>query len=419
MKIKSIRGFHDILPENIRRWHFIEDAAKRVFQLYGFSEIRIPVLEFTDVFARSLGTTTDIVEKEMYTFEDRDGSSLTLRPEGTAGVVRAYIEDSMHAKSAISKLYYTGMMFRHERPQKGRFRGFYQIGAELIGPKEPESDAELITMLWRFFEEISLTPYLTLEISSLGDDTCRPAYKEKLIDFFKPHTDELCEICQRRLKANPLRILDCKEKKCKEMAEDAPSMLDNLSDECEDHFNAVKENLTAANIPFVINPKIVRGLDYYTKTVFEITTDELGSQNAVAAGGRYDGLVKELGGPDTAAVGFAMGIERIVLLQEKAIPQGFAKELDVFIAHMGEDSRKAAFKLAFELRKNDVSVEMEYAEKSLKSQMKRADKLDANFTFIIGDEELAKGVVKVRDMKQSSEEDIEINQILQITDRFR
>ena len=418
MKIKSIRGFHDILPESIRRWHFIEDTARHIFELYGFSEIRIPVLEFTDVFARSLGTTTDIVEKEMYTFEDRDGSSLTLRPEGTAGVVRAYIEDSMHAKSSISKLYYTGMMFRHERPQKGRFRGFYQIGAELIGPEEPESDAELITMLWRFFEETGLTQFLTLEISSLGDQNCRPAYKEKLISFFSPKKDDLCENCQRRLHSNPLRILDCKEKKCKEIAEDAPSMLDNLCQECEAHFNTVKDNLTSAQIPFVINPKIVRGLDYYTRTVFEITTDELGSQNAVAAGGRYDGLVAELGGPDTAAVGFAMGIERIVLLHEKAMPEGFPKEVDVFIAHLGDQARQAAFPLAFELRKKGVSVEMEYAGKSLKSQMKRSDKLGASYTFIMGEDELKNGVVKVRNMRESSEEDIKIDEIIKNSQNF-
>ncbi len=419
MKIKSIRGFHDILPESIRRWHFIEDAARRIFELYGFSEIRIPVLEFTDVFARSLGTTTDIVEKEMYTFEDRDGSSLTLRPEGTAGVVRAYIEDSMHAKSGISKLYYTGMMFRHERPQKGRFRGFYQIGAELIGPQEPASDAELVTMLWRFFEETELTQFLELEISSLGDQNCRPQYKEKLVEYFTPQKNDLCENCQRRLQANPLRILDCKEKKCKEIAAEAPSMLDNLCQECENHFNAVKENLTAVGVPFVINPKIVRGLDYYTRTVFEVTTQELGSQNAVAAGGRYDGLVEELGGPDIAAVGFAMGIERIVLLQEKAIPKGFPKKVDVFIAHLGDEARKAAFPLAIELRQKDVSVEMDYGNKSLKSQMKRADKLGAGFTFILGEEELEKGVVKVRNMNESSEEDIKINEVVDAYQKFK
>lgn len=419
MKIKLIRGFHDILPDTIKRWHYIEDAAKHIFELYGFSEIRIPVLEFTDVFARSLGTTTDIVEKEMYTFTDRDGSSLTLRPEGTAGVVRAYIEDSMHAKSGISKLYYTGMMFRHERPQKGRFRGFYQIGAELIGPEEPSSDAELIAMLWKFFEQIDLTQFLELEISSLGDQNCRPQYKENLVKFFIPHKDDLCEDCQRRLEVNPLRILDCKQTKCKEIAADAPSMLDNLCEDCESHFNSVKEDLNSVGIPFSINPKIVRGLDYYSRTVFEVTTQELGSQNAVAAGGRYDGLVKELGGPETAAVGFAMGIERIVLLQEKALPQGFKKNVDIFIAHIGDGAKKAAFPLAINLRNNGLSVEMDYASKSLKSQMKRADKLGANYTFIIGDEELEQSVVKVRNMNESTEEDIPFEELKNQAERFK
>ncbi len=297
MEVRSIRGFHDILPEEIRRWHYIEEKAKTVFELYGFSEIRIPVIEFTEIFSRSLGTTTDIVEKEMYTFEDRDGSSLTLRPEGTAGVVRAFIENSMWAKSPVTKLYYGGMMFRHERPQKGRYRGFYQIGAEIFGPEEPSSDAELIAMVWRLFEEIGITEYLKLELSSLGDKNCRPQYKEKLTAYFTPQRGELCEDCRRRLETNPLRILDCKEKGCREIAERAPKMIDNLCADCTRHFDEVKENLESVGVPFVINPKIVRGLDYYTRTVFEITTEELGSQNAVAAGGRYDGLVEELGGP--------------------------------------------------------------------------------------------------------------------------
>lgn len=419
MKVRSIRGFHDILPENIKRWHHIEEKAKTIFELYGFSEIRIPAIEFTDVFARSLGTTTDIVEKEMYTFTDRDGSSLTLRPEGTAGVVRSYIENSMYTKSPTAKLYYLGMMFRHERPQKGRFRGFYQIGAELMGPQDPPSDAELIAMLWRFFDAIELTPHLTLELSSLGDGNCRPQYKEKLVEYFIPNYGELCEDCKRRLEANPLRILDCKQKNCKEIAHGAPSMIDNLCGECEDHFTEVKSMLDDTNVPYTINPKIVRGLDYYTRTVFEITTSELGSQNAVAAGGRYDGLVKELGGPHTPAIGFAMGIERIVLLHEKKLPDGFTKQVDVFIAHLGEEARAAAFKLAAELRNDGIITEMDYGIKSLKSQMKRADKLQAAYTFIIGQEELERGVVKVRNMSESSEEEMDLNELRDSASAFK
>jgi histidyl-tRNA synthetase len=411
METRSVRGFHDVLPEDVRRWQDAEEKAKYVFALYGYSEIRMPVLEFTDIFARSLGTTTDIVEKEMYTFTDRDGSSLTLRPEGTAGVVRAYIENSMWAKSPVTKLYYTGMMFRHERPQKGRFRGFYQIGAELLGPEEPASDAEMIAMVWKLLESIGIAKYLKLEISSLGDGKCRPQYKEKLVAYFTPQKEKLCEDCRRRLTTNPLRILDCKVKGCREVAEGAPKMLDNLCDECAAHFAEVRESLEAVDIPYVINPKIVRGLDYYTRTVFEITTEELGSQNAVAAGGRYDGLVEELGGPSTPAVGFAMGMERLILLHRMAFPEGFDREVTVFIAHMGDAARKRAFSLAAELREMGVPTETEYGQKSLKSQLKRADKSGARYTLIIGGDELARGVVKLRDMDTSSEEDVELSNL--------
>ncbi|HSC35305.1 MAG TPA: histidine--tRNA ligase [Thermodesulfobacteriota bacterium] len=409
MEARSIRGFHDILPEDIKRWHDIEEKAKSVFELHGYSELRMPVLEFTEIFARSLGSTTDIVEKEMYTFTDRDGSSLTLRPEGTAGVVRAYIENSMWAKSPVTKLYYTGMMFRHERPQKGRFRGFYQIGAELLGPEEPSSDAEIITMVWRLLERIGITKYLKLELSSLGDENCRPQYKERLIAFFTPEKERLCEDCQRRLETNPLRILDCKVKGCRETAARAPRMIDSLCPDCSRHLGEVKESLDAVGVPYVLNPGIVRGLDYYTRTVFEITTEELGSQNAVAAGGRYDGLVEELGGPRTPAVGFAVGMERLILLHQMAFPEGFGKEVRVFIAHMGEEARKISFQLASEFRNRGISTEMEYGNKSLKSQFKRADKLGVKYTIIIGDDELKRAKLKVKQMDTSIEKEFDID----------
>ena len=419
MEAKSIRGFHDVLPEDIKRWHHAEERAKTLFELYGFSELRMPALEFTELFARSLGTTTDIVEKEMYTFTDRDGSSLTLRPEGTAGVVRAYIENSMWTKSPVTKLYYTGMMFRHERPQKGRFRGFYQIGAELLGPEEPSSDAELIAMVWKLLDGIGITKYLRLELSSLGDRNCRPQYKEKLVAFFTPEREHLCEDCRRRLETNPLRILDCKVKGCGEIAARAPKMIDNLCAECSLHLGEVRESLGAVGVPYVINPGIVRGLDYYTRTVFEITTEELGSQNAVAAGGRYDGLVEELGGPRTPAVGFAMGMERMMLLHRMAFPEGFGREVSVFIAHMGEEARKKAFQLASEFRQRGVSTEMEYGGKSLKSQFKRADKLGAKLTLIIGEDEIKRGVVKVRDMDTSTEEEMDFGSAINLAPSIR
>lgn len=412
MKIRSIRGFHDILPESIKRWHFLEDSARKVFESYGFSEIRIPVLEFTEVFARSIGASTDIVEKEMYTFADRDESLITLRPEGTAGVVRSYIEHSMYARSPVTKLYYSGMMFRHERPQKGRYRGFYQIGAELLGPEEPNADAELIAMLMDFFSKVGLSEDLKLEISSLGDDDCRPAYREKLLEYFRPQEDKLCEDCRRRLVTNPLRVLDCKNPGCREIAADAPSMLDNLCGDCAAHFEEVRRNLESISIPFTVNPAIVRGLDYYTRTVFEVTTDRLGAQSAVAAGGRYDGLVKELGGPETSAVGFAMGIDRVVLLHETAHGGGYERNIDVYIAHLGEEALKKTFSIAHKLRSKGVRTEFEYGVKSLKSQLKKADKSGARYTFIIGEDELKAGRLTVRDMDKSSESEIQIQKVL-------
>ncbi|MGQ0794295.1 MAG: histidine--tRNA ligase [Deltaproteobacteria bacterium] len=418
-EIRSIRGFNDILPDRIKRWHFIEERARTIFELYGFGEIRLPVLEFTEVFTRGVGAATDIVEKEMYTFTDRDGSSIALRPEGTAGVVRAYIENSLYAASPIAKLYYSGMMFRHERPQKGRYRGFYQIGAEVFGARDSLSDAELIVMLWRFFEAIGVMQFLKLEISSIGDESCRPAYQQKLIEFFAPKADLLCEDCRKRLGANPLRILDCKREQCRHAAADAPSILDNLDERCLQHFEGIKTALTSLNIPFVVNPRIVRGLDYYTRTVFEFTTEELGSQNAVGAGGRYDGLVGELGGPQTPAVGFAVGMERIALLHEKARAEGFAKEADVFIAHIGGAAKDTAFTLAYELRKQGVYVDVDYEGKSLKSQLKRADKLGVKYAIIIGDDEISRGLAKVRDMRSGMEEELSLAAVKMLPIRFR
>lgn len=419
MKVRSIRGFNDVLPEKIKRWQFIEGKARKTFELYGFSEIRLPVVEFTDIFARSIGTTTDIVEKEMYTFTDRDGSSITLRPEGTAGVVRSFIENSIYARGTITKLYYMGMMFRHERPQKGRYRGFYQIGAELFGTDDPYADAEIINMLWEFLKAVGVIGSLRLEISSLGDGNCRPQYKQKLNDFFKPKRDVLCENCKRRLEVNPLRILDCKENKCKEISKDAPSMLDSLCNQCEDHLKKLREALDNLGIKYVLNPRIVRGLDYYTRTVFEITTQKLGAQNAIAAGGRYDGLVEELGGPSTPAVGFSIGMERLVLLHDSMAPNAFQKELDVFIAYLGEKTKKASFKLGHDLRMRGVSVEMDYESKSLKSQLKRADKLGARFTAIIGEEELESGRVKLRNMDESTEEEFDIEALNELTAKIK
>jgi histidyl-tRNA synthetase len=419
MKVRSIRGFNDILPGTIKRWQVIEEEARKKFELYGFSEIRTPVVEFTEIFARSIGTTTDIVEKEMYTFTDRDGSSITLRPEGTAGVVRSFIENSIYARATITKLYYMGMMFRHERPQKGRYRGFYQIGAELFGTNDPYADAEIIDMLWEFLKSVGITGLLRLEISSLGDGDCRPEYKRKLNDYFTPLRNELCDNCQRRLEVNPLRILDCKENECREISKDAPTMLESLCDKCEEHLEKVRGSLGNLGIKYILNPSIVRGLDYYTRTVFEITTEKLGAQNAVAAGGRYDGLVEELGGPSTPAVGFSIGMERLVLLHEMVAPDAFQKELEVFIAFLGEKTKKTSFKLAYDLRMRGLSVEMDYENKSLKSQLRRADKLGSKFAVIVGEEELGRGKVKLRNMKESTEEEFDIEDLNKLASKIK
>ncbi|MGH7885215.1 MAG: histidine--tRNA ligase [Thermodesulfobacteriota bacterium] len=411
MKVKSIRGFKDILPEEIKRWHFIEEKAKSVFEKFGFSEIRIPVLESTKIYTSGLGGTSDIVEKEMYTFEDRDVTSITLRPEGTAGVVRSFIENSMHIKSPLNKLYYNGTMFRHERPQKGRYRGFNQIGAECFGSGSPYCDAEVISMLWAVFDSIVLTTHVNLEINSIGTNEDRAKFRTELINFFEPQKDNICEDCKRKLDGNPLRILDCKNKDCVQIIDNAPSILDFLSEESRDHFENVKLLLEKIKIPFIVNPRIVRGLDYYTDTVFELTTDKLGSQNAVAAGGRYDVLVKQLGGPDTPAVGFAIGLERLILLHEQVFPEVYKNRIDIYIACLGDEAQKKGIYLSNILRKQGFNVEFGYDNKSLKSQLKRADKLEAEYTIILGESELQRSIFKLKNMKLSEENEYPLDQI--------
>ncbi len=405
MKITSIKGFVDILPGAVETWQFVEEKAREVFALYNFAEIRIPIVEKTELFSRSLGETTDIVEKEMYTFADHDakGSLLTLRPEGTAGVVRAYVESEMYQIEPVRKLFYAGPMFRRERPQKGRQRQFYQIGAEALGRADPLIDAELLLLLSDFFARAGLDG-VTLELNSLGCVQCRPAYRLELLAFLKGREDKLCENCRRRMERNPLRVLDCKEPSCIEATRDAPSILDHLCEACRDHFDTVKRLLDDRGVAYKLNPRMVRGLDYYCRTTFEWTSGQLGSQNAVAAGGRYDGLVEDLGGPSTPGVGFAMGMERLVLLLGARELRAAARPA-LFLVWVGEAGRAWAFPAAHRLRRRGVSVEMEGEKKSLKSQMRRADKLRARYALIVGDEELAKGTAILRDMdgKEQSE----------------
>jgi len=409
MKYKIIRGFHDIQPGEIERWHFIENAARDVFESYGFNEIRIPVIESTDIYCTGIGDTTDIVEKEMYTFDDRDGSSLSLRPEGTAGVVRSFIENSFYKKSPVSKFYYIGPMFRHERPQKGRYRGFNQIGCEYFGSPNAAADAEIILMLWHFFQKIGFADSVKIEINSIGDDESRNNFKTALVKYLTPLQEDLCNQCKRKLVTNPLRILDCKNEDCKEITKEAPKITDYLSDSSSFHFKKLIQILDELTVPYTINEKIVRGLDYYTETVFEFTTDKLGSQNAVAAGGRYNNLVEKMGGPSTPATGFALGVERIVLLHEQISDKEFKFNTDVYIAWLGEDTFIPAMKIATDLRAKGKSVYIEHDSKSIKSQLKRANKLEAGYSLIIGEEELKSGKIIIRDMRESKEESIEIS----------
>lgn len=399
--IRGIKGVKDTLPDEMPRWQVIEGAARRFSHLYGFREIRVPVFEMTELFARSIGTSTDIVEKEMYTFQDRDGSSLTLRPEATAGVVRAYIEHNLAASPTAQKFYYLGPMFRHERPQAGRLRQFHQYGVESFGSASPQADVEVISLLWRFLSSLGL-PGLTLELNSLGEAGDRPAYKAALVAFLKPLEDKLCQNCRRRIETNPLRVLDCKVPACKAATETAPKLTDHLSPFAREHFEAVRATLDGLRIPYLLNPRLVRGLDYYTLTTFEVTTTHLGAQNAVGAGGRYDGLVEVLGGPKTPAVGFAVGIERVsLMLPEGSLP---AAANTVFVAGFGPLGLEAGVKLLDELRFLGVPADADFRASSLKTLLRQADRLRATYCAILGDDEVAKGTLILRHMQTKEQQ---------------
>jgi histidyl-tRNA synthetase len=408
MKIQAIRGVKDILPGEIEAVQRLEQAARSVFESYGFSEIRIPIFEVTELFARGIGATTDIVEKEMYTFEDRDGKKITLRPEGTASVVRAYIEHQLNLQAPVVKLYYLGPMFRHERPQAGRFRQFYQIGIEALGTDRPAMDVEVLAMLSAVLHQVGVTE-VQLEINSLGDAACRPEYRKTLKAYFKTHLSELCEDCRRRYETNPMRILDCKNEGCKTVTAKAPSPLDHLCADCLVHFQQVKDGLNQLKTPFVVNEHLVRGLDYYMRTAFEVTTTKLGAQNAIAAGGRYDGLVEELGGPPTPGIGFAMGVERIASLMERI---GTPKP-DLFFALLGDDALRGMRPAIFELRAKGVRVEMDYSGGGLKKQMGLSDKLGARYTLIIGENELKTGKAILRNMGDKSQTELSLSELAQ------
>lgn len=401
--IKAIKGVKDLLPEETPRWRLIEDTARRWALCYGFQEIRVPIFETTTLFARSIGATTDIVEKEMYTFADRDGASLTLRPEGTAGTVRAFIEHNRAADPRPQKYCYLGPMFRHERPQAGRLRQFHQFGVESFGISDPRADVEVMSLLWRLLSDLTL-PGLTLEINNLGYTEDRARYKPILVAFLKGVETRLCGNCQRRIETNPLRVLDCKVPECRSATEEAPRLADSLSPAARDHFERVSAGLKSVGIPFHLNHRLVRGLDYYCLTAFEITCSHLGAQNAVGAGGRYDGLVEQLGGAAVPAVGFAVGLERIALMLPQEVPVPTTPR--VYVAAFGIQATDVGFTLLDELRRAGVPADMDFRAASLKAHLRQADRLGALYSILLGDDEVAKGSVTVRNMLTKAQEEV-------------
>jgi histidyl-tRNA synthetase len=410
--IKVPKGTQDILPEDISKWYYIENVIKETLNKYGYKEIRTPLFEYTDLFVRGIGESTDIVTKEMFTFPDRKGRSLTLRPEGTAPVVRAYLENSMGRTSKVIKLFYLGPMFRCEKPQAGRFRQFNQFGIEIIGTKSPAADAEVMITVLDVYKKLGLRN-LEISINSVGCKKCRIDYVRKLKKYLKNKKDFLCSECKERYIKNPLRVLDCKKDSCKRIIEEAPMITENLCQECKSHFAQVKSYLDDQKIIFYENPHLVRGLDYYTKTAFEIISGELGAQNAIGGGGRYDDLVEELGGRPTPAVGFAAGIERMIItIEQQKVKWPAEKKLDIFVATVDEKNKATSFRLLQKIRNAGLSADMDYSEGSLKSQMRIANKIGARFTVIVGEEELSKNMVILRNMQTKEQKEVKIENLI-------
>ena len=413
MAIRKPKGTQDFLPEQIGNWHFIEQYMRDICKTYGFNEIRTPIFEDTKLFLRGIGETTDVVQKEMYTFStgDHTDQTFTLRPENTASAVRAYLENKVYGKEGLTKWFYIGPMFRHDKPQAGRYRQFHQFGAEVLGSQSPVVDSEVICMILQLLRSFGLQD-LNVEVNSVGCPNCRPAYREKLIAFFEPKKEQLCPDCQERLYKNPLRILDCKNETCKDLSVGAPEIHEHLCTECHDHFEEVKTLLDAANVQYNLNPRLVRGLDYYTKTAFEVQYTPLGAQSAVAGGGRYDGLVEQLEGPSTPAIGFAMGMERLLLALEKQnlLPEP-AVDPSVFVVALGDAAKVEAFKIVQSVREHYIPCEMDGQGKSMKAQLKYANKINAKYVIIFGDDELANGEAIVRFMETSEQETVPLSTI--------
>jgi len=405
MKYTLSRGTKDILPEEMPFWHHIENTSKSIFDLYNYQEIRTPIFESTELFERGIGADSDIIAKEMYTFNDKGNRQLTLRPEGTAPIVRAYIQNNMFKKEKTSKVYYMGPMFRYERPQAGRYRQFHQIGVECLGNAHPFSDAEIISLGVHLFDELGLSG-LSVMINSVGCPVCRPVIEERLKQFIGASLSCLCEDCQRRFNTKPLRILDCKNQKCRTYFMGMPNIQDSHCHECRDHFNSVIEYIDALRIPFTINQQLVRGLDYYTRTAFEIVSDQLGAQNTICGGGRYDPLVEKLGGPPTPAVGFAFGVERAVMVLKELSDMIKKTETLVFVAPIGFEQQTDCFYLVDELRRANIKCEIDYSKGDIKNQLKMANKLNANITLIYGEEEASKKSILVKNMTTSQQQEI-------------
>jgi histidyl-tRNA synthetase len=406
----AIKGFKDILPDEVPLWQRVEEVARDVARRYNFQELRPPIAEKTEVFARGIGQATDIVEKEMYTFTDKGEEKITLRPEATAGLVRAVLEHHLADGGRSARLFCMGPMFRYERPQKGRQRQFHQLDVEVFGDPGPEVDAELLALLTAFLTEVGLGD-LSINVNSLGCPQCRPAYRQMLVDFFTVRQDELCPDCQRRLSMNPLRIIDCKVESCRRLVAGAPRMLDHLCPDCTGHFETLQKLLDVLGLKYEVNPHLVRGLDYYTRTAFEVLSNDLGAQSAVAGGGRYDGLCKELGGEDIPGIGFAVGLERLVMLM-KAKSEAARPRPDYYLALLSPAARNAAFRLAEDLRKQGLAVAADWESGSLKSRLKRADKAGAHKVIMLGEDELSRGEAVVRDLDSHEQSALDLKPYL-------
>jgi len=406
--IKAVRGTKDIIGEEAKKYTYISNVAQKMFENYGYNFVKTPIFEETELFKRGIGEATDVVEKEMYTFKDRGDRSITLRPENTASLVRCYLENAIYAKEEISRFYYNGSMFRYERPQAGRQREFNQIGLEVFGEKSPKVDAEVIAIGYKFLKKLGISD-LEVKINSVGSNASRTVYREKLIEHFSKHLDDMCDDCKDRINRNPLRLLDCKVDKDKDFYKSAPNIIDFLFEDERKHYEDVKKYLDVFGIKYTEDPTLVRGLDYYSSTVFEIVTNKLGSQGTVLGGGRYDNLLKELGDKDIPAVGFATGVERIMMLLGENYPKN---NPDVYIAWLGENTSETALKIAESLRDNDIKVYIDYSEKGMKSHMKKADKLSVRYCIILGEDELNKGIVLLKDFSTREQKEVKIEEIV-------